>query len=92
MGLSDPCQSFAFCSSACPLKAYLGVGVIGASEIGLVRFLEALARALREVLVVVEDAACRICCQVNFLLKADVCQIQHAQYIHPDGLQLHSTA
>ena len=73
-------------------EADLGVGVVGASEVGLVRLLEALARALREVFVIVENAAGRICCQVDFLLKADICQIQHAQHIHPDGLQLHSTA
>lgn len=87
----EPC-----CTMAGHLKAvgqadaYLGVRVVRAGEVRLVGLLEALARALGKVLVVMEDAACGVCGQVDLLLEADVGQVEHAQHIHPDGLQLHA--
>ena len=44
---------------------HLGVRVVRAREVGLVTLLEALARALGEVLVVVEDAACAVVSHVD---------------------------
>ena len=67
----------------------LGIGVIGAGKVGLIPLLEALAAVLWEVLVIMKDTPGSICCKVNALGEADVCQIQHAQDVNADGLNLH---
>jgi hypothetical protein len=40
----------------------------------------------------VEDAAGGICGQVELLLQADVRKVEHAKYVHPDGLDLHMSS
>lgn len=39
-----------------------------------------------------EDAAGGICGQVELLLQADVRKVEHAKYVHPDGLNLHMSS
>ena len=42
-------------------------------EVWCVLFFEALATTLWEVIIIVEDAACCVCCQMNLALLTQVC-------------------
>ena len=67
----------------------LGFGIVGAHEVGSIGLLEALARAFRELLIIVEDAAGGIGGQVHALHVAQIRQVEHAQDVNADGLDLH---
>ncbi len=66
----------------------LGLGVVRAREVGLVVFFEADATALGEFIVVVEDAAGGKDGEVDVVLKADVSQVEGADDVGTDGLDL----
>ena len=66
----------------------LCLGVVRSHEVWGVFLLEALATTLRKVFVVMENAASRIRCQVNATLVTQVGQIQHAQHVNPNHIQL----
>ena len=66
----------------------LGVGVVGAREVGLVVFREALARTLGERVIVVEDASRGVCGEVDARGVADVREVEHSQDVGPDGIDL----
>ena len=73
-----------------PGCTHLGLGVVRAKEVGLVRLQETLAGALWEVLVVVEDAARGVCGQVDAIGVGDVCQHESADHVGADHLDLHT--
>ena len=67
---------------------HLCQGVVRADEVGFVLLFETLAAAFRKVLVVVEYAARRVGGEVDVGSVTDVSQVEHAQNIHPYGLDL----
>lgn len=66
----------------------LGLGVVRAGEVGLVIFFETDAAALGEFIVVVEDATGGKNGEVDVVLEADVSQVEGADDIRTDGLNL----
>ena len=71
-------------------QTYLSLRVVRSHKVWSVFLLETLAATLRKVFVVMEDATSGVGCQVNSALVTQVGQIEHAQHIDPNDLQLHA--
>lgn len=69
-------------------KRHLGFGVVGACEVWCVVFCEALPAVLGEVLVIVEDASCRIDAKMNAALVGDIRQGEGTHDVGTDDLNL----